>query len=306
MTAFLDRLRAGQVLVADGATGTNLQQRGLGHGVSSERWVLENPEQITTLHRDFILAGSDLVLTSTFGANTIRLEQSGLAGRVAEVNTRAVALARQAGEGHGTLVAGSIGPTGHMLKPLGPLDEEDAVAAFTAQAQALNAAGVDVLVIETQFDLGEAKAAVRAVRSVSQLPLVVSFSYDRGTRTMMGVRPSTMAAEMADLGVNVFGINCGRSLEDNLKALNELRSATSLPIWFKPNAGLPVLDENANPTYTISPEQMGAQVPFWIAAGAQIVGGAAAPARPTWARSRVPSRIIKYERAEKYFFCKPC
>jgi 5-methyltetrahydrofolate--homocysteine methyltransferase len=272
MAAFLDRLRAGQVLVSDGATGTNLQQRGLARGVPSERWVLENPEQITALHRDFIQAGSDLVLTSTFGANSVRLAEAGLAGQVAEVNTQAVALARQASGGR-TLVAGSIGPTGQLLKPLGPLDEEDAVKAFTDQAQALAAAGVDVLVIETQYDLGEAKAAVRAVRSVSQLPLVVSFSYDRGTRTMMGVRPSGMAAEMADLGVDVLGINCGRSLDDNLKALHELRSATSLPIWFKPNAGLPVLDENANPTYTISPEQMGNQVPLWVAAGAQIVGG---------------------------------
>jgi 5-methyltetrahydrofolate--homocysteine methyltransferase len=273
MTAFLDRLRAGQVLVSDGATGTNLQQRGLARGVPSERWVLENPGEITRLHGDFIEAGSDLVLTSTFGASSIRLEQAGLAGRAAEVNQQAVALARQAGAGRGTLVAGSIGPTGHLLKPLGPLDEEDAVAAFTAQAQALAEAGVDLLVVETQFDLSEARAAVRAVRAVSQLPLVVSFSYDRGTRTMMGVRPSTMAAELADLGVDVLGINCGRSLEDNLKALNELRAATQLPLWFKPNAGLPVLDENANPTYTISPEQMGAQVPTWIAAGAQIVGG---------------------------------
>lgn len=273
MTTFLDRLHAGQVLVADGATGTNLQQRGLARGVSSERWVLENPEQIVTLHRDFIAAGSDLILTSTFGATTIRLEQSGLAERAAEVNRQAVALARQAAGQTSTLVAASIGPTGHLIKPLGPLDEDVAVAAFVAQAQVLAEAGVDLFVIETQFDLTEAKAALRAVRSVSNLPVVVSFSYDRGTRTMMGVRPSVMAAELADSGADVFGINCGRSLEDNLKALGELRAATQLPIWFKPNAGLPVLDKDANPTYTISPEQMGAQAAAWIAAGAQIVGG---------------------------------
>jgi 5-methyltetrahydrofolate--homocysteine methyltransferase len=275
MTTFLDRLHAGQILVADGATGTNLQQRGLARGVSSERWVLENPEQIVALHRDFIEAGSDLILTSTFGATTIRLEQSGLAEQAAEVNRQAVVLARRAASqvGSATLVAASIGPTGHLIKPLGPLDEDVAVAAFVAQAQVLAEAGVDLFVIETQFDLTEAKAALRAVRSVSNLPVVVSFSYDRGTRTMMGVRPSVMAAELADSGADVFGINCGRSLEDNLKALGELRSATQLPIWFKPNAGLPVLDKDANPTYTVSPDQMGAQAPTWIAAGAQIVGG---------------------------------
>lgn len=275
MTTFLDRLHAGQVLVADGATGTNLQQRGLARGVSSERWVLENPEQIVALHRDFIEAGSDLILTSTFGATTIRLEQSGLAERAAEVNRQAVALARRAASqaGAAALVAASIGPTGHLIKPLGPLEEDAAVAAFVAQAQVLAEAGVDLFVIETQFDLTEAKAALRAVRSVSSLPVVVSFSYDRGTRTMMGVRPSVMAAELADCGANVFGINCGRSLEDNFKALGELRAATQLPIWFKPNAGLPVLDKDANPTYTVSPDQMGAQASTWVAAGAQIVGG---------------------------------
>lgn len=270
---FLDRLRTGQVLVSDGATGTNLQQRGLARGMPSERWVLENPAEIVRLHTDFITAGSDVVLTSTFGATTIRLEQAGLLAQAVEINHKAVALARQAAAGRDTLVAGSIGPTGHLIQPLGPLGEDEAVAAFAAQAAVLNAAGVDVLVIETQYDLGEAKAAVRGVRSVSQLPLVVSFSYDRGTRTMMGVRPAAMAIELADLGVDVLGINCGRSLEDNLKALKELRAATQLPIWFKPNAGLPILDENADPTYTITPAQMGEQASAWIAAGAQIIGG---------------------------------
>jgi 5-methyltetrahydrofolate--homocysteine methyltransferase len=273
MPSFLDRLRAGEVLVADGATGTNLQQRGLGRGVPSERWVLDNPDQVVRLHQDFIAAGADLVLTCTFGGTSIRLEQAGLAARAAEVNQKAVALARRAIAGGPVLVAGSIGPTGHLLKPLGPLNEDEAVAVFAAQAQALGQAGADLLVIETQFDLGEARAAVRGARSVSTLPLVVSFSYDRGTRTMMGVRPSTMAAEVGEAGVDVLGINCGRSLEDNLKALKELRAATTLPVWFKPNAGLPVLDEEANPTYTVTPDQMGAEAAGWMAAGASVVGG---------------------------------
>jgi len=271
--SILDRLRAGEVLASDGATGTNLQQRGLGRGVAAERWVLENPEQISRLHNDFIAAGADVILTSTFGATTIRLEQVGLAARAAEINRKAANLARQAANASGKLVAGSIGPTGQLLKPLGPLEEAEAEAVFAAQAQVLTTAGVDLLVIETQFDLGEARAAIRGVRSVSDLPLVVSFSYDRGTRTMMGVRPAIMAAELTDLGVDVLGINCGRSLEDNFKALTELRSATRLPIWFKPNAGMPMLDEDASPTYTTTPEQMGAQAPAWVAAGAQIVGG---------------------------------
>ena len=287
--SFLDRLHAGEILVADGATGTNLQQRGLARGMASERWVLDNPDQIVRLHSDFIQAGSDLILTSTFGATSIRLAASGLEARAAEINRKAANLARQAAGTSGTLVAGSIGPTGHLLKPFGPLEEEEAIAAFAAQAQALSAAGVDLLVIETQFDLSEAKAAIQGVRSVSNLPLVVSFSYDRGTRTMMGIRPATMASELADLGVDVLGINCGRSLEDNFKALVELRSATRLPIWFKPNAGLPILDEDANPTYSTTPEKMGALRRIGWQPARRSSAAAAAPAPRTWPPS--PRRL---------------
>jgi 5-methyltetrahydrofolate--homocysteine methyltransferase len=276
---FLDRLNSGQNLVADGATGTNLQARGLERGLSSDVWVLENPEQITQLHRDFVAAGADIILTASFGGTAICLEHIGLAGRAAEINRRAVELAKQAtarkvpSAGTDVLVAGSMGPTGQLLKPLGPLDENDAVAAFADQARVLTEAGVDLLVIETQFDLAEASAAIKGARSVSPLPLVVSFSYDRGTRTMTGVKPSQMGPSISALGVDVLGINCGRSLEDNLKALKELREVSSLPIWFKPNAGLPRLDEQERPIYDVTPEMMAAQVPEWLAAGARIVGG---------------------------------
>ena len=183
-----------------------------------------------------------------------------------------MALAKEAAAGTAVLVAGSIGPTGQLLKPLGPLEEADAISAFAIQARALSEAGADLLVIETQFDLGEARAALQAARAASRLPIVCSFSYDRGTRTMMGVRPAQMAQELGGL-VDVLGINCGRSLEENFKALQELRSATSLPIWFKPNAGLPELDPEGNPTYTLAPEQEGALAAQWVKAGAQVIGG---------------------------------
>ena len=168
----------------------------------------------------------------------------GLGRRAAEINRRAVELARQAAAGTDVLVAASIGPTGQLLKPFGPLDEAEAERAFAEQARALAEAGADLLVIETQFDLAEARIALRAARAAaSGLPLVCSFSYDRGTRTMMGVQPAQMAGELEGLA-DVLGINCGRSLDDNLKALQELRAATALPVWFKPNAGLPQLDED--------------------------------------------------------------
>lgn len=270
---FLQVLQTGKPLVADGATGTNLQQRGLARGMPGEVWVLERPDQIFQLHKDFVAAGADIILTCSFGGTPIRLEHVGLSNRAGEVNRQAAQLARQAVEGTDVLVAGSMGPTGQLLKPLGPLEEQAAFEAFAAQAQALAEGGVDLLLIETQFDLAEAAIAVKAALSAASLPVVVSFSYDRGTRTMMGVRPAQMAKEMESMGVAMLGINCGRSLEDNFKALQELRSAAHLPIWFKPNAGLPVLDAEGQPTYTVTPEQMAADVPSWLEAGAQIVGG---------------------------------
>ncbi len=270
---FLDRLNAGEILVLDGATGTNLQRRGLPTGMPSDVWVLDNPAAVRQLHADFLAAGSDLLLTNTFGSSRLHLGHAGLADRFEETNRRAVELLREVIQGTPTLAAGSLGPLGEMLQPYGLLSEEDAERYYAEQAQVLSAAGVDLLVVETQFDLTEALAAVRGVRTVTDLPLVCSFSYDRGARTMMGVKPAQMALALADQGVAALGINCGRSLEDNLKALHELRQATDLPIWFKPNAGLPRTDEAGALHYDVTPEIMAGQVPLWIEAGARLIGG---------------------------------
>jgi 5-methyltetrahydrofolate--homocysteine methyltransferase len=272
-TPVLERLKSGEILVADGATGTNLIERGLPPGVSSESWVLDKPEEIVRLHQDFIAAGARIILTCTFGANALRLAESRLAGQVFEVNHRAVQLAREAVAGRPVYIAGSIGPLGKLLKPYGPLSHEEATATYQEQIQTLVEAGVDLLVIETQFDLTEAGCAILAARSASQLPLVVSFSYDRGTKTMMGVTPSQMAKAIAEQEVDILGINCGRSLEDNLNALKELRQATTRPIWFKPNAGIPIVDEIGNSTYTLEPQALGERTRDWLTAGAVVVGG---------------------------------
>ncbi|RPJ51738.1 MAG: hypothetical protein EHM21_01985 [Chloroflexi bacterium] len=270
---FLERLQAGKILVLDGATGTNLQYRGLPTGMPSDIWVMDNPEAVMQLHRDFLEAGADILLTDTFGSTRLHLGHASLAERFAQTNRRAVELAREVVAGTEALVAGSMGPLGEMLQPYGLLSEADAEAAYAEQAGVLSEAGVDLLVIETQFDLNEARAAIRGARSVTSLPLVCSFSYDRGTRTMMGVKPAQSGKELAEAGVVALGINCGRSLEDNLNALRELRQATKLPLWFKPNAGLPHNDAEGHLRYDITPEIMAAQVPLWVEAGAQLVGG---------------------------------
>lgn len=273
-TDIMARLANGEILVVDGATGTNLQQRGLPAGASAEVWVLENPETIRQLNQAFIDAGADILLTCTFGGTRRRLEASNLADKFTEVNRKAVEITKAAASGKNVLVAGSIGPLGHMLAPLGTVSVEEAVEDFKAQAQLLCEGGVDLIVIETQYDINEASAAIRGVRAVdSALPLVVSFSYDRGIRTMMGVGPEDMAKTIGAMAVDILGVNCGRSLQDNLQVLQQLQRATDKPIWFKPNAGMPETDSEGLPTYSVSPEEMGELVPIWIDAGASIIGG---------------------------------
>ncbi len=271
---FLERLSEGEVFVSDGATGTNLQRMGLPVGAPGEIWVLENPDGILALNQAFIEAGSDILLTCTFGATRMRLRAANLVDDFEAINRRAIEIAQKAVMATDVLVAGSIGPLGHMLEPLGTVSVDEAEAEFAEQAALLSEGGVDLIIIETQFDLNEAKAAIRGVRAVnSEIPLVCSFSYDRGTRTMMGVKPEQMAEIIGVLDVDLLGINCGRSLDENLTVLSSLNEATEKPIWFKPNAGLPEMDDDGRPTYSVSPAEMGALVPEWVARGARVVGG---------------------------------
>ena len=270
---FLNSLKQNQVLIADGATGSNLQQRGLEKGEASESWVMQRPEKILELHREFIRNGSDIILTCTFGASYIRLQQHHLEDKFELINREAVDLAKKAADARGTFIAGSIGPLGQLLEPLGTLSETEALKLYAQQAKILTESGVDLLLIETQFDLKEASAAVEAARSVSSLPVVCSFSFDRGNRTMMGVKPEQFVQTIGAFGISMLGINCGRSLEENLNVLKSVRAATNLPIWFKPNAGLPSVDDQGNSIYSISPDDMGEQAKLWIEAGANVIGG---------------------------------
>jgi 5-methyltetrahydrofolate--homocysteine methyltransferase len=273
MNRLLNLLQKNTTLISDGATGTNLQHRGLDRGISPEVWVLEKPEEIIKLNKDFIAAGSNILSTCTFGASPIRLAQNNLEGKTAEINEKAVFITKNSIIGTQVLIAGSMGPLGHILKPYGDLEVETARINYQEQALVLDHAGIDFFLVETQFDLNEVKIAIETIQRVSSRPIVCSFSYDRGTRTMMGVKPSQTATELAGFGLSAIGINCGKSLEDNLNALIELRQATQLPIWFKPNAGMPKLDADGKPVYEVSPEDMGNQVQKWIDAGANIIGG---------------------------------
>jgi 5-methyltetrahydrofolate--homocysteine methyltransferase len=273
MSRFLDRLSEGGVLVADGSSGTALQSRGMAPGALAEEYVVDGPDRILELHADYVRAGADIILTCTFSGNGIRLRDSKVADRVTEVNREAARLARRAAEevDRTVFVAGSMGPTGQLMQPYGPLSASDVGEAFAEQAAALAEGGVDLLVLETFFAIDEATAAVEAVQTVSDLPLVCSFSYDRGLYTMMGVSPSQMAEAIAGLGVAAIGANCGTTLSNMEKIVRELRSLeTGLPIWSKPNAGVPA---GHPPRYPVLAEEMGEFASRLVEAGARIVGG---------------------------------
>jgi 5-methyltetrahydrofolate--homocysteine methyltransferase len=270
--SFLERLAEPGVVLADGATGTNYHELGIEPGKAPEEWVIEAPDQVLGLHRSFFAAGSDLVLTCSFGASSLRLADTPLQAQAVEVNTRAAELAREAA-GPDRLVAGSIGPTGHLTDPLGPLTRELAVSTFGEQAGALAAAGVDVLVLETFFSLDEGLWALEGVRAATDLPVVASYSFDQGTRTMMGLSATDVVRAFAPLGVAAIGANCGKSLADTDLVVEELLAvAGDLPLWVKPNAGVPRVVGDAV-VYEAGPEDLARHVAGYAAAGVKVVGG---------------------------------
>jgi methionine synthase I (cobalamin-dependent) len=268
----LDLLAGDRVVLADGAMGTNFQEMGIDAGVAPEEWVFDAPERVRELHRRFVQAGSELVLTCSFGATALRLADGPLAGRAVEVNRRAAELAREA-VGDDCLVAGSIGPTGQLAEPFGPLTRELAAQAFAGQGRALAEGGADLLVLETFFALEEALWAIEGLQGVSDLPVVASFSFDQGTRTMMGLSPADVVKAVEPLGVAAVGANCGRSLPDTDALVAEfLAVAPELVLWVKPNAGVPRIVGDAV-VYDADPETLGRHVKDYAERGARVVGG---------------------------------
>lgn len=276
MNKFLERLNSDEILVTDGATGSNLQKMGLKPGRPPEDLIIDNPDVLLKLARSFVEAGSDIILTCTFGGTRMRMKDSKYQDRTPEVNIRAAELARKAASARtDVLVAGSMGPVGALIKPYGPLEAEEVKATFAEQAKALADGGVDLLLIETMFAFEETAAAFEGARSVTDLPIVVSFSYDRGTRSMMGVKPKDVIKKYTELGATLVGANCGTTLE-NMEAVVKEYAATApnVPLWVKPNAGVPRMDiETEQGVYDMGPEDMATYSLKYVELGAKVVGG---------------------------------
>jgi len=276
MNKFLERLNAGEILVADGATGSNLQKMGLKPGRAPEDLIIDSPDTILKLASSFIEAGSDIILTCTFGGARMRMKDSKYQERTPEVNTRAAEIARKAASARSdVLVAGSMGPVGALIKPYGPLEAEDVKATFAEQAKALVEGGVDLLVIETMFAFEETTAAFEGARSVTDLPIVVSFSYDRGTRSMMGVKPKDVIKRYSEMGATLVGANCGTTLENMEAVVREYATTVpDFPLWVKPNAGVPHMNiETEQGVYDMGPEEMATYARKYVELGAKVVGG---------------------------------
>ena len=272
----LQRL-AGRILVADGGMGTQLQRAGLPIGTGGEGWNLEHPDRVSAIHAAYLDAGSDIVLTNTFGATRWVLERHGLGGRLDEVNRAAARIARQAA-GPARLVLGDLGPTGQLLEPLGSVTLGALRADVTARCRALVEEGVDGVICETLTAADEAAAAVEAALEAGAPFVIASFAFDKRpngrVRTMMGVPPTEAAACARSAGASLAGANCGTNLDvgDFAALAAELAAASGLPVMIQPNAGQPRL-EDGRAVYDMSGETFAAGMDAVIRAGAAIVGG---------------------------------
>jgi 5-methyltetrahydrofolate--homocysteine methyltransferase len=268
-------IKSGKPILLDGAMGTMLINAGLDSGDSPEEWNILHPEKIRQVHRKYIEAGSQIILTNSFGGSTIRLESHDLGDRTHEINSAAAKNARAEADVHerDVFVAGSIGPTGQILEPLGTLSKEDAQKSFSVQAAGLAAGGVDLFWIETMSDLEEVKAAIAGVRSVSDLPIAVTMSFDTHGRTMMGVSPERALEELQNLDIQFIGANCGTGSDELIGAIQALAARKpKLPIIAKANAGIPEVI-GSEVVYNGSPEVMAQYALKVWQEGAQLIGG---------------------------------
>ncbi|MCX6632974.1 MAG: homocysteine S-methyltransferase family protein [Candidatus Solibacter sp.] len=282
----MSRLRewlAGGPLIADGAWGTELQALGLDPGAAPDTWNLTHPELVEAVARSYVEAGSQVILTNTFRANAIAME-----GDLDAINRIGVAISKRAAMGK-ALVFASIGPTGKMLM-MGEISQQQASAAFAAQAAALSAAGADALLVETMSDIEEARLAVAAAKSTG-LPVIVSFAFDSGRnkdRTMMGATPEAVAAAMVEAGADAVGANCGVGVEHAAAICRRLHAACDLPVWIKPNAGLPKMEGTAI-LYDVSAEFFASHYVALREAGASFLGGCCG-STPDFIRALVSAR----------------
>lgn len=275
MKKILAEVQTGKILVSDGAWGTFLQQKGLKPGECPEQWNVTRPGDVQNIARSYFDAGADMVETNSFGGSRFKLAKYGFEDKVFEFNKAAAENSRQAA-GPDRYVLGSIGPTGKLLL-MEEVTEDELYEAFKEQAMALEAGGVNAIMVETMTDLDEARIAVKAAKENTSCEVFCTMTFEKiiggGYRTMMGISPAEMAESLVEAGADLIGTNCGNGMEDMIGMVKEIRSVnSSIPILVHANAGMPRL-ENGVTTFPETPEDMASRVKDIISAGANIVGG---------------------------------
>ncbi|MFB3906315.1 MAG: homocysteine S-methyltransferase family protein [Acidobacteriota bacterium] len=270
----LERLKRGDRLVADGAFGTQLQERGLPSGHCPEEFNISHPDIVQAIYRDYYAAGSDFVSTASFGGNRPRLAAHGFGDRVSEFSRRSAELARAACPA-GRFVAGSMGPTGELLEPFGAFSEREAYDVFAEQAAALAEGGVDFIIVETMMASQEAQIAVRAAKDTTRLPVAATMSFEGQNdefRTSWGVSVEEAAQGLAEAGADMVGANCGLGFDQMVSIVRQMRPATDLPIVAQANAGLPQW-VGGRTVYTETPETAAPKIQALLDAGVNVIGG---------------------------------
>lgn len=270
MSDFRQALRE-RVLILDGAMGTMLQERGLQPGASPEAMNLDAPDVVESVHREYVEAGADIIVTNSFGGSRTKLAHYGLQDQVGPINRAAVEIARRAA-GPDTFVAASVGPTGRFLEPIGDAGFDEMVEIFAEQVQAFVAAGADLISFETFLDIRELRAAVIAAREHSSLPLIALMTFDDAGRTVLGTPPEAAAVTLDGLGVDLVGSNCGLGIDGIYAILEKMRGVTSLPLIAQANAGLPELRDGET-VFPGTPEEMTAYHQRLIELGVRVIGG---------------------------------
>jgi 5-methyltetrahydrofolate--homocysteine methyltransferase len=292
-TRLLDRIAAG-ALLGDGAMGTQLMLAGLEQGGCGEAWNLAHPERVLAIQRRYVDAGSECLLTNTFGGSRIMLARHGHAADAVNINTAAARIAREAFGGRDGYVIGDIGPFGGLLEPFGDFREAEVREAFDEQARALVDAGVDAIIIETQTSLEELGLGLQAARDAAAPCVIGSMAYDvtldgSTFRTMMGVDPERAAAFMQEHGADIVALNCGTGMDmaRARDAVGRYRMVTGLPVMAQPNAGQPEL-VNMRVVYRETPAHMARGVVPLVRAGARIIGACC---------GSTPDHILEFRRA---------
>lgn len=255
----------------DGATGTNLMKAGMPVGACPEQWILEHKEVMLELQRSYVAAGTDIVYAPTFGANRIKLAEYGLESEIQKMNHELVAISKEA-VGRNGYVAGNLTMTGQQLYPMGTMTFEELVDVYKEQVTYLEEAGVDLFVVETMMSLQETRACLIAVKEVSQLPVMVTMSYNEDGRTLYGTDPATAMVVLQSLGADAVGVNCSAGPEEMIPLVKAMKEYANVPIIAKPNAGIPVLQDGKT-IYPMEPEEFAGYGKLLIEAGAGILGG---------------------------------